>query len=143
MYATISRGGSYAYTDMPWRLLASDIYYFFAYSWALPSLVLPVRPYGSAELDELFPSLPNLFCLLVHLVLALLQLSFLLLLPLALLCPLWAAAAAAAAFAVVNAALCRLLNGPDDTYTSDDAYARHRPEHAHEQWVFINGVAVG
>ena len=76
---------NHAYTDMPWRLLASDIYYFFAYSWALPSLVLPVRPYGSAELDELFPSLPNLFCLLVHLVLALLQLSFLLLLPLALL----------------------------------------------------------
>lgn len=134
---------NYRYTDMPWRLLAKDVYYFFVYSWALPSVLMPVYPYGSDALDELFPSLPNLFCILVHCILAVLQLAFILLLPLGFLFPVWTVAGAVGAFMALNWTLCRLLNGTQDTYMSDGEYAQQRPEHAHEQWVFLNGVAVG
>ena len=44
---------NYCYTDMPWRLFVKDVYFFFVYIWALPWVLLPVRPCGSGELDEL------------------------------------------------------------------------------------------
>lgn len=79
----------------------------------------------------------------VHVVLALSQLTFILTLPLAYLLPVWAAAATVAAFLLVNWALCTLLNGPSIVFHSDPECAPERLEHAHEQWVFLNGVAVG
>ncbi|KYK54816.1 hypothetical protein DCS_06776 [Drechmeria coniospora] len=134
---------NYGYTDMPWRLLAKDVRYFFVYCWALPWILLPLRPYGSGELDELYPNLPNLFCIGVHLVLVVLQLAFLLALPVCLLLPIWMVAGGVAGFMAVNWALCRLLNGRDILFRSAEEYAEELPEHAHEQWVFVNGVAVG
>lgn len=49
---------------------------------------------------------------------------------------------------VVNQLLCRLLNGPDkgldNVFHSDPQYAKpDQSRYAHEQWVFLNGVAVG
>ncbi|KAJ6441169.1 alpha/beta-Hydrolase [Purpureocillium lavendulum] len=134
---------NYCYTDQPWRLFVKDVYFFFVYIWALPWVLLPIRPCGSDELDELYPSLPNLFCILMHLILVALQLAFVLVLPLGILFPIWTVAGAVAAFMTVNWALCLLLNGFETTYRSDEKYAAARPEHAHEQWVFLNGVAVG
>jgi hypothetical protein len=136
---------SYSYTDSPLRLLAYDVYYFCSYAWALPYILWPVRPTEPGPLSELSFNFPNVFCILVHVVLCVLQVGFILLLPLAFLLPVWTAAAGVAVFLLSNSALCILLNGSPwtVTYQSDPRLAPDLPEHAHEQWVFLNGVAVG
>lgn len=134
---------NYSYTDFPWKLVLRDIRYFFVYSWALPWIIWPAFTYGSGELDELYPTWPNLFCVTIHGLLIVLQLAFLLVLPVAIIFPLWIGLGAITAFMIVNWLLCTLLNGPEVTMHSDEKYAKALPEHAHEQWVFINGVAVG
>jgi hypothetical protein len=134
---------NYGYTDFPLRLLAWDIYYFFVYIRALPWILYPLFDYGSEELDELYPTASNLFCVVVHVVLALLQLAFLVALPLAILLPLWIVVPAVLGFSLVNWLLCKLLNGSTFTFHSDEKYAKALPEHAHEQWVFVNGVLAG
>ncbi|KAK2015415.1 hypothetical protein LZ32DRAFT_616088 [Colletotrichum eremochloae] len=140
-------GGSsvinYSYTDFPYKLLAWDIYYFFQYIWALPWIIWPLTPADSGDLDELAFTRQNLFCIFMHIILFVLQLAFILALPFAILLPIWVAGLALAAFFTLNYLLCLLLNGPTLTYHSDPKYAPELPEHAHEKWVFLNGVAVG
>lgn len=134
---------NYSYTDFPIKLLAWDIYYFFHFAWALPYILLPSRPTSSGDLDELAFTRQNLFCILVHAVLCVLQLGFILCLPIAILFPIWMVAGAIALFFLVNHSLCLLLNGKGFIFHSDPEYAEALPEHDHEQWVFLNGVAVG
>lgn len=140
---------NYSYTDSPWKLLAYDIYYFFYYMWALPHIVLPFKPADSGELSELSPTFGNIFCIFIHTILIILQLSLILfLLPIALFLPLWATLLVIGAFMVVNSFLCRLLNGSDRgsdiIFHSDPQYAKSdQSRYGHEQWVFLNGVAVG
>ncbi|KOS18134.1 hypothetical protein ESCO_002736 [Escovopsis weberi] len=134
---------NYAYTDLPWKLLAKDVYFFFVYSWALPWVLWPLWPFASAHLDELYPSARNLFCLAVHLLLIAIQLTFLLLLPCILVFPAWISIAGISVFLAINWLLCFSLNGTELTYESDEEYAESRPEHAHEKWVYLNGVSVG
>ncbi|QPC73949.1 hypothetical protein HYE68_004701 [Fusarium pseudograminearum] len=133
----------YSHTDPPMKLLAKDIYYFFIYVWALPWVVWPVYPCKSKEFDELHPSSRNIFCIVVHFILIILQLGFVLALPFAIILPVWMAGAGITGFMIVNWLLCKLLNGKKETYKSEERYAKELPEHAHEQWVFLNGVAVG
>jgi hypothetical protein len=134
---------NYSYTDQPWRLVAKDISYFFVYIWALPWVGLPLRPTDSGALDELYPSWQNMWCMLVHFVLIVLQLTFIISLPFLFLFPLWMGAAYISCVMLVNWGLSSLLNGKDISYESDEQFAQKRPEHAHEQWIFLNGVAVG
>lgn len=134
---------NYSYTDKPWRLLVKDMYYFFVYSWALPWVLWPLFPFGSDEFDELYPSWPNLFCIAVHFVLVVFQLAALLALPFSLLFPVWVLGLGIGVFTLINWLLCKLLNGEGVEFHSDEKYAKALPEHAHEQWVFLNGVAVG
>ncbi|TEA15054.1 hypothetical protein C8034_v002774 [Colletotrichum sidae] len=140
-------GGSsvinYSYTDFPYKLLAYDIYWFFQYGWAMPWIVWPITPSDSGELDELAFTRQNLFCIFMHVILCILQIAFIIALPLAVLFPLWIDVLALGAFFALNYLLCLLLNGPTLTYASDERYAPALPEHAHEQWIFLNGVAVG
>ncbi|KAH6990468.1 hypothetical protein BKA56DRAFT_610073 [Ilyonectria sp. MPI-CAGE-AT-0026] len=133
----------YSHTDFPWRLFVKDVYYFFVYIWALPWIVWPLFPSGPKEFNELAITPENLFCIFIHLILGILQLLFLVGLPFSIFFPVWMVAAGIAVFMVVNWGLCRLLNGNTDTYCSDEKYAKALPQHAHEQWVFLNGVAVG
>jgi len=137
---------NYSYTDMPWRLMAFDVYYFFKFIWALPYIIMPLTPADSGDLDELSFTRQNLFCILIHFILCILQLGFILSLPALFLLPIWTAVLLVAVFMFVNKSLCTLLNGPSSSqveYHSDPKYAPALPEHAHEQWIFINGVAVG
>lgn len=46
-------------------------------------------------------------------------------------------------FGLVNKVICKFLNGDGIEYPSNPKYAEAREEHKHEQWVFLNGVAVG
>lgn len=134
---------SYSYTDMPSKLLAADVYSFFTFSWAIPYVLLPITPADSGELDELSFTPQNIFCIAVHFILCILQLIFILSLPFAILFPVWTVALALALFTLVNYGLCTFLNGNVTEYHSDPEYAPQLPEHEHEQWIFINGVAVG
>lgn len=134
---------NYCYTDMPWKLMAFDVYYFFVFIWALPHILLPITPADSGDLAELSFTRGNLFCIAIHFVLCVLQLGFIVSLPLMVLLPIWTAVLAIASFFVVNHGLCKLINGKVVEYHSDPKYAPALPEHAHEQWIFINGVAVG
>ncbi|TLD06602.1 uncharacterized protein PgNI_08449 [Pyricularia grisea] len=136
---------NYSYTDLPFRLLGYDIYYFFRFAWAIPYVVLPASaPYLSGDLDELSPTRENLFCIFVHAILIVLQLGFVLvLLPVMVLLPVWTAAMFITAFLVCNRLICKVLNGDQPTLTSNPEYAPALEKHAHEQWIFVNGVAVG
>lgn len=134
---------NYGYTDMPWKLMAWDVYYFFKYAWAIPYILLPLSPTDSAELSELSPTKENIRAIAIHVVLCILQLAGLLALPALVLLPVWTAAIMVAIFLLVNNLLCRLLNGEGVEYHSDPKYAPALPEHAHEQWIYINGVAAG
>lgn len=136
---------NYGYTDMPWRLLFKDIYYFFYYIRALPSVVWPLRPYGGGKLDELYPSRQNLFCIGMHVLLVILQLIFILSLPVLMFLPIPAGLSGLGivAFLIFNWLLCKTINGKVIEFHSDPKYAQETPENRHEQWVFLNGVAVG
>lgn len=134
---------NYGYTDFPWKLLIKDVYYFFVYSWALPWVVMPLSPWGSGNLDELYPSAKNLFCITVHFILIILQLGFIVGIFATVFFPLWMGALFVGSFLLLNWTLCLLLNGNGITFHSDEQYAQAKPEHAHEQWIFLNGVAVG
>ncbi|KAH8888640.1 hypothetical protein GQ53DRAFT_243767 [Thozetella sp. PMI_491] len=134
---------NYSYTDLPWILLGYDIYYFIYFVWALPYILFPISPTDSGDLAELAWTGRNFFCILVHSLLCVMQLAFMVSLPLMILLPIWMAALAIGLFLLVNYSLCLLLNGNQVEYWSDPEYAPALPEHAHEQWIFINGVAVG
>ena len=134
---------NYSYTDDPWRLMAYDIYQFFRLAWALPYILFPITPTDSGPLSELHPSFANIFCIVVHAVLCLLQVLFLLSLPLMVILPVWTSLLLIGGFLVLNHVFCLLLNGKGIEYHSDPALAPVLPEHAHEQWIFLNGVAVG
>ncbi|KAL2268394.1 hypothetical protein VTJ83DRAFT_3240 [Remersonia thermophila] len=134
---------NYAYTDLPGRLIVRDIVLFFRCAWALPHLFFPFTRTNSAELSELEPTLANFHSLAIHLILSALQLSALISLPWLFPLPVWVAAALVAGFLLVNRALCSLLDGPGVEFHSDPKYAPALPEHAHEQWIYINGVMTG
>lgn len=134
---------NYSYTDLPWRLMAFDAYYFFVFLWALPHVLLPMTPTDSDDLDELSFNRGNVFCIAIHFILVILQLGFIVALPALILLPVWIAVLGIALFFLVNHGLCMLINGKEVEYHSDPQYAQASPEHAHEQWIFINGVAAG
>ncbi|KAI0418273.1 hypothetical protein F5X98DRAFT_124318 [Xylaria grammica] len=134
---------SYSYTDLPWKLVAYDIRYFFTFAWALPWIIWPVRPCDGGHFDELSPTADNIWCIFIHVVLFILQLLFLASLPLALFLPVYLFIAGLGVFFLINWLLCLGLNGKTITYESDPKYAPALAEHEHEQWIFLNGVAVG
>lgn len=134
---------NYSYTDLPWKLLAYDIQYFFIFIWALPWILWPMRPCDGGDFDELAFNRKNVFCIFMHAILIVLQLTFLVSIPFLILFPVWMVLIGLAVFFAINRALCRTLNGRTLTYVSDPKYASRQEEHAHEKWVFLNGVAVG
>lgn len=125
--------------------MAWDTFNFFYYIWALPYVLLPYRPADSGKLSELAPTRGNIFCILIHVVLVILQLGLILILPpLALFFPLWTTLLIAALFLILNRGISSLLNGEDVIFHSDPKYAApDQARFAHEQWIFLNGVAVG
>lgn len=136
---------NYSYTDKPSRLLLWDVYYFFYYIWALPYIILPWKPFDSGHLSELAPTRGNLWCVFIHVILAVLQLVMIICLPpVALILPLWTTLAIVAVFVGVNMGLCTLINAKEVLFYSDPEYAApNQKKFAHEQWIFLNGVACG
>lgn len=140
-------GGSttipHSYTGDPLTLLRWDITSALSFLPLLPYIVFPFSPQNSGPLCELYPSLANLWAMFLHLVLLIMQIPFVLSVPFWLLFPLWSVVCGVGAFMVINAGVCYLLNGSEMEFPSQERYAGNKREHEHEQWIFLNGVAVG
>lgn len=133
----------HAYTGTPLELLRHDIVTAFKFMLYLPYIIFPLRPMASGQFSELYPSPPNLRAIALHVILICLQLPFLLSIPLWIFFPVWYVVLGCVVFGAVNMGICKLLNGDGIEYPSNPKYAEAKEEHKHEQWVFLNGVAVG
>ncbi|KAL2834759.1 hypothetical protein BJY01DRAFT_239020 [Aspergillus pseudoustus] len=133
------------YTASPWKLLWEDIVLVLRSLWSVPNVILPLAPYNSGDLDELYPSLRNIANLAIQLVLSLLQVAFLISVPVLLICmapTLWACAYIGAVL-FVNRALCNLLLNRGSTVLESRLPSEEALKHKGEHWVFINGIACG
>ncbi|KAJ0161740.1 hypothetical protein CTA2_5669 [Colletotrichum tanaceti] len=103
--------------------------------------------FHSGPMDELYPSWNNLYDITFHMILIAAQSSFLMSLPFLSLFSFNLFVAYVGAFVAVNYAACFALNGwmPDGYIMSKQfpATAQWREDHAEEEWIFLNGVAVG
>ncbi|PBP17331.1 hypothetical protein BUE80_DR011899 [Diplocarpon rosae] len=139
-------GGSYTtphpYTGSPFALLQQDIMSAFQFILFLPSVVFPLTPLRSGPLCELYPSLANLYDMFLHGILIGMQVPFILSMPFWILLPVWWVVMGVMVFIGLNESICYLLNGKDMEVRSSPHFAEERG-HEHEQWIFLNGVAVG
>lgn len=133
----------HSYTSSPAILVRHDLLTAFSLFWFLPFIVWPLNPTRSGQLCELYPSIPNLWNMFLHLILILMQLPFVLSVPLWVFFPVSWVLVGVAVFWAVNQGICYVLNGSRMRYESDPKFATLEKEHAHEQWIFLNGVAVG
>lgn len=135
----------YKYTDVPNKLLFWDIFYVFYYARSLPLIIRPLWPKGPSEreFDELAWGGWNAYCIAVHTILIVMQLGFLMSIPVAFFVPPWVTAVFVAAFWAVNSLLCWTLNGKVTTHWSNDEYTKGKEVHKNEQWLYINGIATG
>jgi hypothetical protein len=135
-----------SYTGSPSRLFVSDILLFLRWSPYLPNIAFPIWPWPSGDLDELYPSLANIFDITLHLILFLTQAAFLISLPFLTTFPFFLYVAYVGGFTALNTAVCKLLNGriPEGGLKStEDNQSRAWARHDDEAWIFLNGVAVG
>ncbi len=137
------------YTASPLRLVLKDTMLFLKITFVLPviaglpSIVLPILPFRSGPLDELYPSFANLWAVALHIVLVFAQVLFVLsLLPFAITLPGPVYGIYVIGFVLSNNAVSVLLNGPRKKFRSDTDM-KGWPDHDDEKWFFINGVAVG
>lgn len=137
-----SKISSHSYTGSPLTLLRDDIVSAFSFFLFLPYIVFPMNPLRSGHLCELYPSFANLWSMFLHVILILLQLPFLLSIPFWIFLPVWSVILGIAVFWVMNQGIWYLLNGNQIEYPSNPAYASNEGNE-HEQWIFLNGVAVG
>lgn len=132
------------YTASLSRLLWSDVLLCFRSFWAIPQIFLPLTPWRSGELDELYPSLENLVNVAVHFFLVVFQFVFLLSLPLFvvwMLPTIWIMAYVAFVL-LVNYIICRFaLNGSQAFLVSKVPVPGQ--EHQREHWIYINGISIG
>jgi hypothetical protein len=135
-----------SYTGTPWKLVTSDVLLFFRWSPYLPNIVLPLWPWPSGDLDEISPSLANMFDIILHSILFVAQALFLVSLPLLSTVSFIFYVAYVGGFIALNAAVCKLLNGkiPEGGLKStENDQSRAWARHDDESWIFLNGVAVG
>ena len=134
---------AHSYTDSPIALLRHDVWCALKLFAFCPFIVFPLSPLASGKLCELYPSAANLWNIFLHMLLVLMQLPFILSIPFWIFFPVWSVIAGVSVFWTVNQTICYVLNGSKLQYNSDPKYAKLKDEHTHEQWIFLNGVAVG
>ncbi|KAL2795102.1 hypothetical protein BJX66DRAFT_337320 [Aspergillus keveii] len=133
------------YTASPWKLLWEDILLVLRSLWAVLNVILPLTPYNSGDLDELYPSPRNIANLAFQLVISLLQVIFLISIPVLIICmapTLWTCVYIGGII-LANRALCDLLVNRRSTVLVSRFPEHEAPDHKGEHWVFINGIACG
>ncbi|POR32229.1 Uncharacterized protein TPAR_07558 [Tolypocladium paradoxum] len=134
------------YTGSPLLLFASDIRLFFRNILYLPFIFLPLYPWLSGPMDELYPSPANLTDIAFHCVLFVAQLGFLTSLPFLIYLPVWLYLLYIATVLGLNALVCLHFNKgiPEGGLKStEDEYSRQWAPHDDEYWIFLNGICVG
>lgn len=131
------------YTGSPLLLCLADIRLFFALAGTLPGIFTPLTQWRAGALDELYPSVSNIYCLLLHAFLLLFQSLFLLSLPFLIALPVWLVGAYFAAIYGVTAAVAFLLNGRENVLHSTVDLGEDAKHREGECWIFVNGVSVG
>jgi len=129
--------------DTVFGSLLYDIKLVFAIFRLLPGLFFPLRPFRSAELDELFPSSANLRDILLHFLFTIFQLTFLIHFFFRVDGNELFFINYVATFIWKNQTLCMLtLNGRSPFLASNVDMSKF-PRHDNERWIFINGIGVG
>jgi hypothetical protein len=131
------------YTDSPLILLRYDVLSALRFFLFLPFIVMPITPQLSGSLSELYPSLPNLWSMFLHLILVCMQVPFILSVPFWVFFPVWSVLIGVGVFWAVNQGFCYLLNGNKMKIESEAKYIEGKEVRKNEQWLFLNGVAVG
>jgi hypothetical protein len=131
-----------AYTASPLQLILQDLLNLGQFVRFLPHILRFLMPMASSSgpFSERYPSVANIECSFIHVVLLVLQVLFVFSIPFAIFLPLPVVVTGLAGFWGINNGLCYFLNGPRKRFSSDPKYAEGR---AHEQWVFINGIGAG
>lgn len=134
------------YTGSPWQLFASDVRLFFANILYIPFIFLPLYPWPSGPLDELCPTWANILDITLHSILFVLQLSFLVTLPLLIFYPVSIYLLYIAAVLTLNALICLHFNRgipPEGLKSTEDEYSQQWEARDDEYWIFLNGICVG
>ncbi|KAF2432871.1 hypothetical protein EJ08DRAFT_100039 [Tothia fuscella] len=132
-----------SYTSDPGRLLWYDLKLFASKLTKATGVFLPLRVGRDAQpYDELYPSVTNIWSCVLHTILGVNQGMFLCSLPWYLFAPVFWLILYVIFFFLINAGICRLLNGSDlkiyPTISVDP-----RGQFRDEYWIFMNGVSVG
>jgi len=131
------------YTDSPLTLLWSDIVCALRFYLFLPFIVIPILPQLSGPLSELYPSASNIWSMFLHLILVFMQVPFILSVPFWVFFPVWSVLIGVGVFWAVNQGICYLLNGNKMKLWSEAKFTEEKEVRKNEQWLFLNGVAVG
>jgi len=131
------------YTGNPLLLCWSDILLFFKCSSAILGICHPLTQWHCGDLDELYPSVPNLLCLALHGFLIALQTAFLVSLPFLVTYSVGTAILYISAMLVLNFLLCLLLNGTAPSSNSTVDLGNDAERFSHESWIYLNGVSTG
>ena len=132
-----------SYTGNPLLLCWADVLLFFKNGWSIIGVLHPWNQWLCKELDELYPSIPNLISLALHGFLIVLQLTFLASLPFLVVFPVGTAALYIAAVMMVNFGVCWIVNGSEPSFESTVDLGSDKTRHENECWVYLNGVCVG
>jgi fatty acid desaturase len=134
------------YTGTPWKLLLSDFGLFLKNFFYLPYIFVPLWPWPSGPLDELYPSASNLIDIAFHTVLFFTQLGFFISLFILTFLPAWSYFSYIVGFLITNELICRHFNRSipqDGLKSTEDARTRRWARHDDEYWIFLNGICVG
>ncbi|PYH69647.1 uncharacterized protein BO88DRAFT_387931 [Aspergillus vadensis CBS 113365] len=134
------------YTGSPLLLFLADLWLFLCNIFYLPCIFLPLTPWSCGSLDELYPSLANIFDICLHCVLFVLQLVFLISLPLFIWLPFGVYVLYIVTALALNTLICYALNRgipADGLRSTEDDFSRRWNRHEDEYWIFLNGICVG
>lgn len=134
------------YTGTPWKIFVSDVKLFFKNFFYLPYLFIPLYPWHSGALCELYPSPENLIDIALHVILSIIQLAFLVSLFTLAFLPTFTYIGYIAVFFLLNELVCWHFNKGiprSGLKSTEDALSQSWPRHDDEVWIFLNGICVG
>jgi hypothetical protein len=131
------------YASPPFSLVWRDILLIFLNLPYVVYIAVPFWPWPSEELDEFYPSLQNLIAMALHLLLIILQVAFIISLPMCLWFPLVWVLLYIAAFFVLNNLICEILNGRNRNVHVSKTNLSMFPKRENERWIYLNGIATG
>ncbi|KAL3479717.1 hypothetical protein BJX99DRAFT_267750 [Aspergillus californicus] len=143
--SSTARATPLPYTASPWKLMWEDLLLAFRSAWAIPGLFWPLTGYNPDGLDELYPSLGNIGNIAFHAVLSILQIIFLISIPIGFACmvpALWITAYVTS-FLSANRLLCDIFLNRGPRVLTSRTPELEDPGHSNEHWIFINGIATG